>query len=128
MGASHLEQVRQIALALPAVTERSTHGAVGFFVQDRRPLCYVHDDHRGDGRVSLWLPSSAAVQEEMVAAEPNRFFRPPPSASGTFSTWLAVFLDLPGHDAADRSEVAALLHEAYRSVAPRRLVAELDRR
>jgi hypothetical protein len=126
MDASQVERVRRIALALPAVTERVTHGAVGFFVQDRRPLCYVHDNHRGDGRVSLWFPSSAPVQEELVTAEPHRFFRPPPSASGTFSTWLGMFLDLPGHDGVDWSEITAVLHQTYRSIASRRLIAELD--
>lgn len=125
MAVSQLEQVRQIALALPGVTERVTHGAVGFFVQDRRPLCYFHDNHHGDGRVSLWLPSSVAVQEELVSAEPHRFFRPTPSASGTFSSWLGVFLDLPGHDAVDWPEITAALHETYRSIAPRRLIADL---
>ena len=126
MGRTQLDQVREIALAMPSVTERATHGAVGFFVQDRRPLCYVHDHHRGDDRVSLWFPSSPSVQEELVAAEPHRFFRPAPSASGAFGTWLAMYLDLPGPDGVDRSEVAAVLHEAYRRIAPRRLIAALD--
>jgi len=58
---------------------------VCFFVQGRRPLCYLHDDHNGDGRLSLWCPSVPEVQEELVSAEPRRFFRPRPSASGTFS-------------------------------------------
>jgi hypothetical protein len=97
METSELDWVRQIALALPGVSERVTHGAVGFYVEGRQPLCYLHDNHRGDGRVSLWFPTSGPVQEELVTAEPHRFFRPPPSASGTFSTWLGVFLDLPGH-------------------------------
>lgn len=114
MVVSLLEPLRQIALALPGVTERATHGAVGFFIQDRRPLCYFHDNHRGDGRVSLWLPSSEAVQEELISAEPHRFFRPTPSASGTFSSWLGIFLDLPGPDAVDWREITTALHQAYR--------------
>ncbi len=126
MAGSLLEQVRRIALALPGVSERDTHGAVGFYVLDR-PLCYLHDNHRGDGRVSLWFPSSESVQEELVTAEPDRFFRPQPSASGTFSTWLGVFIDVPG-PAVDWSEIGQILHQTYRSVAPRRLVVELDAR
>jgi hypothetical protein len=122
---SQLDPVRRIALALPGVTERHMHGAVGFFVQGRRPLCYVHDNHRGDGRVSLWLPSSASVQEELISAEPRRFFRPTPSASGTSSSWLGVFLDLSGDDVVDWQEIAAAVLEAYRGIAPRRLIADL---
>ncbi len=118
MTGSQLEQVRRIALALPGVSERATHGAVGFYVAGR-PLCYVHDDHRGDGRVSVWFPSSEAVQEELVTAEPDRFFRPESSAAGTFSTWLAVFVDLPEPEV-DWSEIEEILRETYRRVAPRR--------
>jgi hypothetical protein len=126
VGAVELQRVREIALGLPAVTERRTHGAVGFFVQHRRPLCYVHDNHRGDGRVSLWFPSSALIQDELTTAEPQRFFRPMPSSSGVFSTWVAMFLDLPGDQGVDWPEVSAVLHETYRHIAPMRLVAELD--
>ncbi len=124
MAGAQLDQVRRIALALPGVSERPTHGAVGFYVTGR-PLCYVHDDHRGDGRVSMWFPSSAAVQEELVTGEPDRFFAPQPSASGTFSTWVAVFLD-SSQSAVDWSEIREILLETYRRLAPRRLVAELD--
>jgi hypothetical protein len=38
--------------------------------------------------VSLWFPVGPGVQEEMVAADPGRFFRPPTSAAGTFENWL----------------------------------------
>ena len=118
--------MRRIAPALPEVSERLSHGAVCFFVGGRRPLCYLHDDHRGDGRVSLWCPSVPAVQEELSSAEPRRFFRPQASASGTFSRWIGVYLDLPGDDGVDWDEIAEILGEAYRLVAPRRLVALLD--
>jgi hypothetical protein len=126
VGAAELGQVRQIALALPEVSERLSHGAVCFFVGGRRPLCYLHDDHRGDGRASLWCPSVPAVQEELSSAEPRRFFRPQASASGTFSRWIGVYLDLPGDDGVDWDKIAEILGEAYRIVAPRRLVALLD--
>ena len=124
MAAAELGQVRRIALALPAVTEQLSHGAVCF--GGRRPLCYLHDDHRGDGRVSLWCPSTAAVQEELTSAEARRFFRPQASASRTFSHWIGVYLDPPGDDGVDWDEIAEILGETYRIVAPRRLVALLD--
>jgi hypothetical protein len=56
MGDRELHRVRQMALALPEVTERLSHGEPCFFVRDKRPLCYFHDDHNGDGRISLWCP------------------------------------------------------------------------
>ncbi len=76
------------ASLLPEVNERMSHGEPCFFVRDKRPLCYFHDDHNGDGRISLWCPVPPGVQEEMVSAEPVRFFAPPTSASGVFSGWL----------------------------------------
>jgi hypothetical protein len=125
MGPSKLDEVRRIALAMPEVNERMSHGAPCFFIQNKRPLCYYHDDHRGDSRVSLWFPVPRGAQEEMVAAEPKRFFKPPTSAAGTFENWLGVFLDT---SELDWREIAGMLEEAFRMAAPKRLVAELDER
>jgi len=100
VGMSELERVREIALALPEVSERLSHGATCFFVRDKRPLCYFHD-HHNDDRVSLWCPVPPGVQEALVASEPKRFFKPPTSASGTFSDWLGIFVDTSGDDAVD---------------------------
>jgi hypothetical protein len=126
MAVRDLNRVRRIALALPEVNERLSHGEPCFFVRDRRPLCYFHDDHNGDGRVSIWCPVPPDVQEELVTAEPERFFKPQPSAGGVFSTWLGAFLDLPGHNRVDWMEITAIVEEAFRYVAPKSLVAELD--
>jgi len=123
-----LERVRRIALALPEVNERVSHGEPCFFVRDKRPLCYFHDDHNGDGRISLWCPVPDGVQEDMVSAEPERFFAPPTSASGVFRGWLGVYLDTSGKLKVDWREVSAIVEDAFRHVAPKALVAELDRR
>jgi hypothetical protein len=129
MGARELNRLRKIALALPEVSERLSHGAPCFFVRDKRPVCYYHDaDFSSDGRVSLWCPAPPGVQEELVAGEPERFFKPAPSAKGTFSDWLGVFLDTSGEHEVDWVEIAAILDDAFREVAPKRLVAELDSR
>jgi hypothetical protein len=127
MGRRELDRVRRIALALPEVNERLSHGAPCFFVRDKRPLCYYHDDHRGDGRISVWCPAPSGVQEELVSAEPERFFRPPLSARGTFSGWLGVYLDTSGDNTVDWNEIAAILDDAFRILAPKALIAELDR-
>ena len=126
VGKRELDRLRRIVLGLPEVNERLSHGAICFFVRDTRPLCYFHDNHRGDGRVSLWCPAPAGAQEELVGSEPARFFAPTPSAKGTFSDWLGVYLDTTGANKVDWNEVAAILEEAFRMVAPKRLVAELD--
>ena len=123
-----LDRLRRIALASPEVNERTSHGEPCFFVRDKRPLCYFHDNHNGDGRISLWCPVPLGVQEEMVSAEPQRFFAPPTSGSGVFSGWLGLYLDTSGKHKVDWREVAAIVEDAYRHVAPKALVAELDSR
>jgi hypothetical protein len=126
MNKPAFERVRSIALALPGVSERVSHGEPCFFISKTRALCYFHDNHNGDGRVSLWCPAAPGVQEELVSAEPLRFFKPPVSARGTFSGWLGVFLDTTGDDQVDWEEIAAIVEDAYRFVASRTLIVELD--
>ena len=126
MGRSELNRLRGIALALPEVSERLSHGAPCFYIQDKRALCRYHDHHYGDDRVSLWCPATAKLQEELVSAEPEIFFKPPTSASGVFSDWLGVYLDIRGEDTIDWNRIAAILEDAYRKVAPRWLINELD--
>jgi hypothetical protein len=119
-----LDRLRALALALPDVAERLSHGATCFFVRGKRPLCYFHD-HHNDDRVSLWCPAAPGVQEALVASEPARFFKPPTSASGAFSDWVGVFLD---DGDVDWDEIAEILEDAFRLVAPAKAVAELDGR
>ena len=129
MGSYELQRVRQCALALPEVVERPSHGAPCFFVSGKRPLCYFHDSDFDDrARVSLMCPAAPGAAETLVHARPGRFYRPAPSASGVFRDWLGMFLDDRDGTPVDWDEVADIIEEAYRLVAPRRLVARLDER
>jgi hypothetical protein len=74
----------------------------------------------------MWCPAPHGVAEALVSAEPERFFEPPMSAAGTFAGWLGVYLDTTGRDAVDWNEVAAIVKDAYRTVAPKTLIARLD--
>ena len=127
MEPSELARVRDIALALPEVTERLSHGAPCFFAPNGRPICYFHD-HHNDERVALWCPAPPGAQEDLVAADPERFFKPPTSSNGTFSDWVGIFLDTTGGARVDWDEIAELLEDAFRMVAPATAVAELDGR
>ena len=126
--ADDLDRLRSIALALPAVNERLSHGAPCFFVRDKRPLCYYHDEHfSDDGRRAIWCPAAPGAQEALIAAEPARYFRPQPSASGVFSTWLGIHLATTARGAPRLwADIAAVLEDAYRLVAPKALMAALD--
>jgi hypothetical protein len=117
--AEALEQVRAVCLTLPEVTERPSHGAPTFFVRAKKTFVMFHDDHHGDGRLAIWCAAPPGVQAEVVAEDPDRFFVPPYVGH---RGWLGLRLDV----APDWDEVAGVVTEAYRHVAPKTLVAELD--
>lgn len=127
MEQSELIRVRDITLKFPEVTEKISHGAPCFFVQDKRPICYFHDHHRGDDRVSLWCPAYPDVREDLLQNYPARYFEPQPSASGVFSQWIGVYLDGSGDDAVDWRQVASLIEDAFRKTASKAIVARLDK-
>ena len=112
-----LAAVRRICLDLPEATEKLSHSSPTFFV--RRTFVMFHDDHHGDGRLAIWCAAPDGAQALMVESEPERFFVPPYVGH---RGWLGVRLDVD----VDRDEVAAIVEDAYRTVAPRKLVAMLD--
>jgi hypothetical protein len=114
-----LAGLRRICLALPEVSERLSHGSPSWFVREKKTVASFVDDHHGDGVLGIWCPAPPGVQAELVAAEPDRFFVPPYVGH---SGWVGVRLD---HDV-DWDEVAGILTESYRLVAPKKLVALLD--
>lgn len=119
--AAATRRMRDICAGLPEVTERVSHGAVTFFVRGKRTLAYLTDDHHGDGRLALVCAAPPGVQEELIGSEPGRFFRPPYVGH---RGWIGLRLDV----APDWAEVAGVVEEAYRCVAPVTLVRRLDAR
>jgi hypothetical protein len=114
-----LAGVRRICLDLPEVTERLSHGSPAWFVRGKKTIAMFVDDHHGDGILGIWCAAPPGVQAELVAQEPERFFRPPYVGH---RGWLGVRLDVD----VDWDETAGILADAYRCVAPKGLVAQLD--
>jgi hypothetical protein len=114
-----LRQLRRICLALPEVTERLSHGSPTFFVREKKTLVTLLDDHHGDGRLAIWCAAPEGVQTTLVDAEPHRFFRPPYVGH---RGWLGVRLDVE----VDWDEVAGIVADAYRLVAPRALARQAE--
>jgi len=114
-----LTRLRAVCLALPEVSERLSHGSPAWFIRGKKTLAMYADDHHGDGRLAVWCPAPPGVQEAMVYEEPERFFRPPYVGP---SGWLGVRLDRDP----DWEEIAGIIADAYRKVAPKRLSALLD--
>lgn len=116
-----LARLRTTCLGFPEAVERVSHDHPTWFSgagRGGRVFCSHHDTRDWDGRISLWCPAPPGEQEGRVGAEPQRFFRPPYVGQ---RGWLGLYLDVP----VDWDEVADLVEQAYRLVAPRRLVALL---
>jgi hypothetical protein len=105
------EHVRQICLGFPAAEEKLSHGAPSFHVRGKMFLNFV-DDHHGDGNVAVWCKSTLDEQRRLVASDPGRFYVPPYVG---VKGWLGVRVD-EAH--ADWIELAILVEEGWRSVAP----------
>ncbi len=118
-AARALERVRRLCLALPEATERVSHGSPSFFVREKPSFVSFLDDHHGDGRLALWCAAPPGAQEALIASDPVRFFRP--AYVGTRG-WIGVRLDGDPNWA----QIAAVIEDAYRTVAPAKLVARLD--
>ncbi len=113
-----LERLRAICLALPETTERLSHGEPTFFVRGKK-VFVTYADHHHDDRLSFWCHAPAGAQQSLVAADPERFFVPPyVGARG----WVGLRLD---RGPVDWEEVADLLTDSYRLIAPKRLAASL---
>jgi hypothetical protein len=117
-----LERLRRICLALPEATERVSHGEPSWFVRDRKMFVTFADNHHNDGRRAFWCAAAPETRHLLLEIDPPRFFVPP--YVGTRG-WLGMRIDL---DDVDWEQVAELVTEAYRLVAPKRLLALLDGR
>lgn len=118
MSPDTLARLRGICLGLPEVTERLSHGEPTFFVRGKKTFL-MYADHHHDDRLAFWCAAPAGVQAEVVGAEPERFFIPPYVG---VRGWLGVRLDVD----VDWAEIARIVTEAYRTIAPKSLAAQIS--
>ena len=114
-----LTRLRKLCLALPEAHEVEAWGEPTFRVRNKLFAMYADaSSHHGAGRPGVWCKAAPGNQALMVRAAPDRFFVPPYVGP---SGWVGVFLE----GDVDWSELAGLLRDAYRLVAPKRLAAQL---
>ena len=116
------DDVRRIALSLPETTEDPS--GFRFSVRGKQfAWCWLERVDPKRGRV----PSSEVIavrvadeleKESMLAADPRRFFTEP-----HYTGYPAVLVRLA---AVDEDDLRELLTEAWRTRAPRRLIAQLE--
>ena len=111
--AAALRMVRRLAMALPEVEEKLSHGSPAFFVGKKQFLHYWNN-HHDDGWHALWAAAPAGAQEMLVAAEPELFFVPPYVG---YRGWIGLNLDRATED-----EITDVVENAWRTIAPARLV------
>ena len=113
-----LQRLRKICLALPETTERLSHGEPTWFVRDRKTFV-MFSDHHHDDRVGFWCAAPMGAQDALVGSAPDRFFVPPYVGH---RGWIGVYLDVEQ----DWDEIADLVEDAYRQVASKTLLVQLD--
>lgn len=117
MKKNHLERVRRFCLALPEVTEKISHGAPTFFVKKKVFVMFA-DNHHNDGRIAIWSAASSEVQQALIEAEPEKFFKPPYVG---VRGWIGIKLDQ-----VDDAELASHIRQAWLMIAPAKLHDALE--
>ena len=117
------ERVRALALALPEVEERESHGSPGWRTGGKSGKYFAHfnNQHHGEPHVALLAKTSG--QDEMAAlidSDPGAFFRP---AYYGASGWVGLILNRPD---LDWDQVDHWLQRSWQAVAPKRLTKLLD--
>lgn len=115
--AAPLEKLRKVCFALPEVTEKEAWGEPTFRVRDKMFAMFATDHHH-DGNIAIWCKAAMGMQEVLVDADPERFFKPPYVGP---KGWIGIRL----HGKVDWDEVRSLLAEAWRMTAPHKLAATL---
>ncbi len=117
------ERVRRLCLAMPEATERASHGETAWFVGKQ---FVMFANHHHDDRVGIWAAAPENAQARWLDLDPDRFFVPPYVGG---RGWIGVYLDVSLTGDAEQAhwdDLAEIVEDAYRHVAPARLVRSLD--
>lgn len=118
MSKDPLAKLRRLCLAFPETSERLSHGEPTWFVRGKT-VFVMYWNHHHDDRLAFVCAAPGGAQAALVGSAPERFFVPPYVGH---RGWLGVYLDVR----VDWGEIATLVENAYRAVASRRLLVELE--
>src|SRR6185436_3299751 len=108
-----LERLRSVCLALPEAHEVEAWGTPTFRVRNKLFAMYASaDDHHGAGRPAVWCKAGPGIQELMIKANPDRFFKPPYVGP---SGWVGIHLD----GRVSWTEVGEFLRDAFDMTVPK---------
>jgi predicted DNA-binding protein (MmcQ/YjbR family) len=112
-----VQRLRAICLRLPEATEKIAWGEPTWRVKGKL-FAQLDDHHHGADHLAVWLPAPLGEQEAMIFTDPVRFFRPLYVGP---RGWVGVRIDRRPNWA----QLATLVEQAYRLVAPPRLLSSL---
>ena len=107
------DDARELALSLPATSEKPSYGMPGFRVKDRL-FARIREER---GVLVVWCENEAE-KDFLIRAEPEKFFTTP-----HYDGHAMVLVRLA---AVDRQELLELVTESWRLRGPKRLVASFD--
>lgn len=111
-----LARLRAISLGLPEATEKlSWESTPTFRVREKIFALFDRDQA---GRAGCWVKAPPGMQEALVGADPERYYRPPYLGG---RGWLGIRLDAAVDP--DWDDVEARVEESWRLVAPKKLAA-----
>jgi len=113
-----IERVRRICLALPETTEKISHGEPTWFVR-KKVFAAFSNNHHNDGHVAVTIPAAIGIQEMLIQRNPKTFYRPPYVG---VRGWVGIEVKQVGD-----KELALHIQEAWRLIAPQKLVELLGR-
>ena len=117
-SAQALSKLRKIIAQWPEKDERLSHGSPTFW-GGRKTFATFHEAEEKYGGRAIWIKATHDAQQDLVDADPERFFVPPYVGP---SGWVAV--SMKGR--VDWGMVEELLLDGYRMVAPKRALKLLD--
>lgn len=112
--AEPLDQVRAIALALPEVEERPSHGQATFFAAGKM-FAQFRNDHHGDGRTIVAVKTGDAEEAAMlIESSPETYSR--------VAYFRAEWVGLALGDDTDWDHVGDRIARSWELAAPRGLL------
>jgi formyltetrahydrofolate-dependent phosphoribosylglycinamide formyltransferase len=116
-----LDQVRQRAMGLPGVEERTSHGSPGFSIVGSKFFALFSQHHHGDERVALLVKTSGQEEQSMLIEQDDDLYYLPPYYAP--SGWIGIRLDL---GQTDWDHIAAWLQKSWLICAPAKLRKSFD--
>lgn len=121
-SAEDLNRLTAFCLSLPETGLDDRHPPQRGFVVGKKHFAWYMEDEHGDGRIGVGVRAAPGVNEDLVAADGERFGLTKYVAR---FGWVTYWLDLPRRPI-EWDEVELLVSDSYRIQAPKRLLRLLD--